>query len=284
MTIAIVSAGACFAVVQTLYPAPFLAFNMVESRGAGFWINPNNCGALCVFTLLITFIWPLAQAKLNLLVRCALLAGIAASSSRAATGSLVLAILIILLVQKNLKTAVWVTVSAALLYVLISSVNLEQIAARLAPNSHRTSSFVRLAGGEATEVVQQDIRWRIWQYSANVAMENWVSGCGLTCMDHVAPFAGHGLGPHNYYIYVLGTAGIVPLVALIFLLFRFCAWAFAVRPALMRGICLAWAVDFAFLLVFDHALPGTQCIAPMFLFFAIYSADSSNLRFRYSAG
>ncbi len=273
LTIAITAAGGLFAVIQLVYPAPFVLINVQEGRGAGLWINPNTCGTVCIAALLMSYIWPYRRTAWNWAARACMALGIAACSSRAATGAIVVAFIIVLLLRKNLTTAVWVTVSAALVYVVISSVNLGGVVAKIAPDSHRAASFAKLARGDAGDVVQEDIRWRLWKYSGQVAMENWATGCGLTCMDHVAPFAGRGLGPHNFYIYVLGTAGFMPFLALLLWLGSLAKWAVRLRDLNQRSISAAMVVSCAFLLFFDHSSIIMQPLSPVLLYFAVMSAE-----------
>jgi hypothetical protein len=273
LTIAIVAVGGVFAAAQLFSPKIFGLLLMQEGRGSGFWINPNSCGTLCVVTLLLSFIWPYRKAVWNILARVSILAGVVACSSRAAAGAVVIAFVIVLLLRKNLTTAVWVTVSAALVYVLITSVDLGNVISKITPDEHRAASFARLAGGDAGAVVQEDIRWRVWQYSGRVAMEYWATGCGLTCMDHVAPFAGRGLGPHNFYIYVLGTAGFMALIAFLILLGALLKWAFQLENPQHRSLSVAVVACFAFLLFFDHASVIMQALSPIMVFFAVIGAE-----------
>jgi O-antigen ligase len=199
-----------------------------------------------------------------------------ASSSRADLGAFVLALVVALIVRKDLKTAIWVAFSAAVLFTVLSTVDISAVLAKIMPEEHRATSFARLASGEVTGVVQEDIRWKVWQYASRVAMDNAAVGCGLTCMDHVAPYSTRGLGPHNFYLYVLGTSGILALMA--FLLYQSCLflWAFQVKELLPRAMSVAYVAGFAMMLMFDHAFPMIQAMCPMFLFFAVFSAEKDD--------
>jgi hypothetical protein len=230
---------------------------------------------LCLAALAMSFIWPYRKPIWNVVARISLALGLAACSSRAVAGAAVIALLIVLLLRKNLVTALWVTVTAALIFLVVSTINLEGIAAGADATSHRAQSFARLAHGEAAGVVKDDIRWRIWQYSAGVALDNWATGCGLTCMDRVAPFAGNGLGPHNIYIYLMGTGGFMPLLAFLFLLGSALKWSLELRDPKQRSVSVALVASFAFLMFFDHATILMQALSPLMLFFATLGAETS---------
>ena len=197
------------------------------------------------------------------------------SGSRAAYGAVVLAIVVIALVRKNLKTAVWATVLAGLVWVATSTVNFGDLAARLQPGSRRAASIAALASGEVAGVVQEDIRWKVWQYAGRVALDNWAIGCGLTCMDHVAPFSSRGLGPHNFYIYVMGMSD--PGAGWPADIYRLPAdWSFEVPDEFQRAIAVASVIAFAQIIMSDHGAPATQALCPIWIFFAVFCADAKN--------
>lgn len=273
MCVVIIAAGGIFAAIQFVYPGPFDFMLSAEGRGAGFWVNPNLCGALCLFAFLISFIWPFQKSAWNVLARLSFLAGMLASSSRADLGAFVLALVVALIVRKDMKTAIWVAFSAALVFTLLSTVDVSAVLAKIVPEGHRAASFARLANGEVTGVVEEDIRWQVWQYAGRVAMDNFAVGCGLTCMDHVAPFSTRGLGPHNFYLYILGTSGIVTLLAFLFYGACLFLWALQVKEMVPRAMSVAYVAGFAMMLMFDHAFPMIQAMCPMFLFFAVLSAE-----------
>ena len=275
MVITITAVGGLFALVQFVFPAPFEVI-IEAGRGAGFWVNPNTCGTLCLFVLLITFIWPLPKPAWNWMARISLILGILACSSRAVLGAVVLAIIVYLLLRRDLKTAVFVAVSAALGYVLLSSVNVGDVLGNFSSDTHRAASFAKIASGEAAGAVTEDIRWKIWQYASSVVMDNWVAGCGMNCMNHVAPFGGRGLGPHNFYLYVWGTSGIFALMAFLFLLGSLIKWGLELQNPSHRALSVAVVVTTAFLLIFDHSSIVMQPLSPLFLFFAVFSVEGAS--------
>ena len=274
LTSIIAAIGSIFAIIENIFPGPFQLLIQAEGRAGGFWLNPNNLAVICLFAGLFSFIWPFKSATWNLIIRICLGLGIAVSGSRAAYGAVVLAIVVIALVRKNLKTAVWATVLAGLVWVATSTVNFGDLAARLQPGSRRAASIAALASGEVAGVVQEDIRWKVWQYAGRVALDNWAIGCGLTCMDHVAPFSSRGLGPHNFYIYVMGTSGFLALVGLLIYIVCLLKWSFEVPDEFQRAIAVASVIAFAQIIMFDHGAPATQALCPIWIFFAVFCADA----------
>jgi len=59
----------------------------------------------------------------------------------------------------------------------------------------------------------EESRLQLWLFSADQIFKNSLFlGLGLLQMDNIVYWLGsEGLGPHNLYIYILGTAGIIPL-------------------------------------------------------------------------
>ncbi len=273
------SVGAILAPIQMLYPEPFVDYLGEVGRGAGVWVNPNNCGAMCVIAGVVSIACPPASATWRWLTRFSYIFGLASSLSRAAILAAVFGILVYLVARRRVKQAFLVT------GVLLTSVLLLPPVLELAGDAMslseahqaRVRSIVDLARGDTTGVEESDTRSELWRYAWDAVQSAWLFGLGHGSMERIVPLGAKGLSPHNYYLYVWGTSGVFALGALFLFL---CSPVFlnrSDRRRKWRAIVFGLSGVLMLLLVFDTALPAHQWLSPLFVIIC-WSSVPLNLR------
>jgi hypothetical protein len=268
-----ITMGALFAVLQFARPSLLSMLSEEPGRGAGFWLNPNSCGAMCVLALLFSFVWPYENRILRIGTRVALILGLMSSMSRAAVGAALVAWFVYVLVRQSWRGVAVLGVIGTIFFVLPFVVDPGSVIESVSHNHGRAQSFSRLARGEVGNVVTGDIRWKIWQRTSDVAMDNWEFGCGLTCMARAAHIAGTYYVPHNYYIYVLGTGGVLAIAAFVCFIVYTARSALAISNLHLRALSLCTVAFLVIFLCFDSSVPGDQFFGITYLFLAVVCAE-----------
>lgn len=163
-------------------------------RSGGFISNPNITALFYIFILTI-----LTTVKTRFSVAFKLVFFIATVLTYSRTG--ILGYLMIILYQNiNLK-------SVLMLFRLLMIIIFLALILNYFSDSNQ---FQRIF--QYFEAFEQS-RLQLWMFSLDQIFKNSLFlGLGLLQMDNIVYWLGsEGLGPHNLYIYILGSAGIIPL-------------------------------------------------------------------------
>lgn len=255
IAVSVVAAGGFLAIVQMIWPPLMQVFVTDSGRGAGFWINPNHGGGMCVMMLMISLMCPFKSKLLNLAIRLLLIGGTAASLSRSAILCLVIAWVVYGIASKRFA-AVAKTLMLAMMFVVAMYFAIE-IYGHYSPISARRLGAVKamLTGDIAAEGA--DNRTAVWMETFRRIVEDGgvVFGLGHGSTYRIVDVGG-GLSPHNYYLYVWANSGILALLGL--LVFHVMLYIEARKCSDMRtrAAMTALAVVFAVAHVFDHSVFG----------------------------
>jgi O-antigen ligase len=227
--------GAVFAMIQTVYPAPFVKIVVERGRGAGFWINPNGCAEVCTLCMFISLIYPFQSKILNATMRLMLIIGTLATLSRGGVVLLVAGFVVYGIAGKRLRTVLKVGFLLAFV-ALIGTVLVSQLRSSTSKvAAKRLDRFSALMKGDISESKQD--RLLLWRAGIDAVLRrDPIFGLGHRTMERIVPI-GSGMGPHNYYIYLWGNSGLIGVLgffvylATLWRLSRRCTDALA-RPSL----------------------------------------------------
>jgi O-antigen ligase len=269
----VVTAGALLAAVQYVWPSPFLAIVSQPGRGAGLWVNPNNCGFLCATYFLL---WGLVEHPgrvARVIVPAILLVGVLVSLSRASMAGLLLALGYKAIASRRPGAAFAGAVVAAILYIGVQVFAPQ--GAEQAKTDVRRAAVASLLAGDLESVKETENRTDIWAYCIEAIGDQWLFGLGHGSMNRIVPMGEAGLGPHNFYIYVLGNSGIVALTMFVLFLLRARREALRCATRETRSMSVAIILLYAFCLFFDHALALHQFSAIAFISLAFARSISA---------
>jgi len=262
----LVAAGGGLAAFQVLSPDTFADIVAESGRGAGVWINPNNCGFICATAYLLVDLFPSGHRVSDLVRKSLLVTGLLASMSRGSLLSFALALLVQLLVARRLKTALRLAV-VFVAVVLVARFAMPELG-RSSDQADRAASIALAAGGEFEESSRMDTRTDVWNVALTAIGDDWIFGLGLGSMDFIVPGGARGLSPHNFYIYVLGTAGLIPMVLLLAWLWRLARVAMECDKV-HRPVAAGLVVLYAVAIFFDSSLPIHQFTSLLFVGLAL---------------
>jgi hypothetical protein len=260
----VVAAGALLAAAQYVWPNPFLAIVSQPGRGAGLWVNPNDCGFICATYFLV---WGLVKNRgrvARLIVPALLLVGVLVSLSRAAVAGLFLALGYKAIASRRPAAAFACAVVVAILYVGLQ-VFAPEGGGYKAKMDVRRAAVASMLTGNLEDVKERDNRTDIWAYSIAGIGGHWLFGLGHGSMNRIVPMGEAGFGPHNFYIYVLGNSGILALTMFILFLLRARHDALKCATREARAVSVAIVLLYAFCIFFDHALPAHQVAAMVYI-------------------
>ena len=212
--------GGLFAILQVAYPKPFVAIMSDPGRGAGFWVNPNNCGVVCGLAVFVSLLCPFRSKTINLAVRMALVAGVVSTLSRGGLVGLAVGAVVYGIVSKRFKTVVQLAVIMVVIFIG-TTLTLDYMATQSQNLKVRIGRIQGILRGDFSE--SRGARNEIWRLAFNAVQKDWLIGRGHGAMARVVPI-GIGLGPHNYFLFVWGNSGFAALLAfsaLLFTLFRY---------------------------------------------------------------
>jgi O-antigen ligase len=259
----VVAAGGVLAGVQYAWPEPFVAIVAQPGRGAGLWINPNNCAFICATYF---FVWRDVRStakSARWVVPALYVVGIAASLSRGTLVAFVVALVYEAMRKKRLSTVAVGAAAALALYAVLNFVA-PKIGDELEAMTERRAAMLSLLRGDVETLTVADNRSELWNYSLSAIADDWVLGLGHGSMNHIVPIGDGGLGPHNFYLYVLGNSGILALVAFLGMLWGAQRAAAQCATARSDSSASAVLVVYAICVLFDHSLPSHQFSAITF--------------------
>ncbi|WP_338733822.1 O-antigen ligase family protein [Mangrovimonas cancribranchiae] len=184
-----------------------LLFSDDYGRYAGFYINPNRAGLVCV--LGFAFTYRLQNKKYKILAQLLFtLAGIATLSRYFL---LLLFLINLASLFANRKNIVGLFVGAVAIVVIINTPAFEL-------NKDRFDAFQSFfsEGEVKTTTITRESRQETWALYTDVILNNAFIGNGYGSMQgHQGDTVGIKVGVHNTYLMVLGEAGIIPFLVLI---------------------------------------------------------------------
>lgn len=252
-------AGSLLAVAQVINPGPFAKFVSEIGRGAGLWINPNNCAVVICMSSAMLLAAPFRSRPLNTLLHLAFVTGMFATLSRAGVAVLLIVYFVYGVLSRRASASALLGLALAVVVIQSSGYLLSIVPEK---QTARVQSIVSAFQGDLDQLRETDSRSRVWDYAVDAALEHWVVGRGHGAMDRIVPI-GSGLGPHNYYLYVLGNSGIAALLAwLAYLAVLGRAALRAGNPTTRAALCSA-VIAFALLVFYDHSLPGHQFLGAL---------------------
>ncbi len=259
-----VGAGGWLAVSQLFYVPGRMAKLVSEpGRGAGFWINPNNCGEICAFTLFVSLMFPFKRKWATYFARLSLLAGLLSTLSRGAMVIMVAGFVVYGITAKKMRTVLQVgfVLGVVMLFMLglVSFLRAQggKDAARKNVRLNRVSALLR---GDLSE--SKEDRLAIWRYGWDAVKRDFIFGRGHRSMENVVPVGG-GLGPHNYYLYVWGNSGLMALLA--FLGYMAALWLMSRRcvDVNVRSSLCAMTAMLAAVAMVSHSLINNVYFGPI---------------------
>ena len=269
----LITIGSVFAIVQFFKPDAFDAIIAGGGRGAGLWINPNLCAAVCGTGIIFSLMFPFKQAWLTMLAQAILLAGLASTLSRGGILASIAAFLVYGFMNKKWTVALRAVIILIVLG-LIGFAALEPLTKSPIPAlAERAKGIQNMLKGDVGEQTAQG-RMALWQGGFNAAKQHWVFGRGHGSM-HIAVRTKfleglgrwHAIGPHNYYIFVLGNSGIFALLAFLLYLMNNLRLGYACRIKKLRGGLLSIIVLYTVLAVASHSLFSNQFLG---LFMSVF--------------
>lgn len=252
----LVAGGALLACVQLVIPGPFEKIMHAPGRGAGLWLNPNNCGLACSLVLMYSlalppFPWPRA----NMILRGILVAGTLASLSRASIGMVIVGCLVYAALTGRARQIA--RIAAGLVLGTLLFYGSVQWYGEAMPDvmRDRVDKLEALFGGGVEGATEElaGSRLAVWRSAWEGIRPHWMTGLGH---GHTSWIAG-GLAPHNLYLAVLGEAGALGLLGLLALLGWVMFGATRCPEAHQRA---AWIASTVLVLghgMADHAFIGT---------------------------
>ncbi|MCH8044138.1 MAG: O-antigen ligase family protein [Planctomycetes bacterium] len=266
----LVCVGAIVAIAQVLSPgiADVLNARSSEQRGAGFWDNPNNCGAICGIGVFLSMMYPLRSRTLNYTVRLILLGGLLASLSRSSILTFGVCCLIYGLTTKNFLVIVRVLV-VMLVMAVVGITSLSYLKATASPVAQRRISKVMdsIRGQVSSEDIQGS-RLVFWKASFDQIKTNWFRGLG----HGQTKFRVHGhenlKATHNYYLEVWANSGFLALLAFLMLLAIMAITALRCRDMTIRAGMCALIATIAMLSMVNNGLMAFQ---PMGAFIGLFA-------------
>lgn len=186
-----------------------LVYSDEYGRYAGFYINPNRAGLVCV--LGFAFTYRLASKKFKLIAQFIFTLGGIATLSRYFL--LLLVLINVLSLFANKKNVIGLIAGAVGLVVIINTPAFELNKDRF----DALESFFS-EGEVKTTTITKESREETWALYTDPIMEGFLFGNGFGSMQgHGGDTVGIKVGVHNTYLMVLGESGVIPfLLILIF--------------------------------------------------------------------
>ncbi|GGZ70398.1 O-antigen ligase family protein [Algibacter mikhailovii] len=177
-------------------------------RYSGFYLNPNAAGSICLYGFSLSYI--IKNTKLKLFGQLLFsLAGLLTMSRYFILIWVLINIIAVVMNRKNLVTPV--LGSIALIFVLVSGT--------ISLNSSRFGALESLFNDEKvkTKVISNDSRTETWATYTDIILDKPFFGNGYPKL-HGNHF-GLTAGVHNFYLLILGEAGIIPFFIILWIVF-----------------------------------------------------------------
>jgi O-antigen ligase len=264
--------GAIFAIFQVLGLAPDSLFigsedakslTVEEGRGAGFWINPNNCGAICGLSLFLSLTFPFKSKYVNAALRLIILTGILATLSRGGILGFMLGGTVYAITAQRLWLLIKVF-AGMILFVLATILAIGYLAPKSEAIAYRLERIEEMLQGNVAGDATAS-RTYVWKKAFQEITRDWLIGLGHGSMYRVVRYGGGvggGLGPHNSYLYMWGNSGILALIAFLFWLYVLVRNAWRCPDRTTRAAMMAASLMLCWFLMFDHSLLTHQFAGP----------------------
>lgn len=265
LSVLTVAVGAAFAIVQFIMPTTFAAWLHEKGRGGGFWVSPNSCGEICVFTLFFSMICPFKSKGFTNFIRLVILGGLISTMSRGGLSMLFVGAVAYAVSAKQWKTLMRVGIGLLLVMVLGLSLAFFAKAAGMAASKRVERYTGFLTGDVATSGSD---RMTLWSYGWKGATEDPLLGRGHRSMDQIIPVGG-GTGPHNYYLYVWGNSGLMGLLGYLFFLLSLLRMGLHCKVTRNRASLCAMVGMIAVTSLVSHSFINTVYFGPIFAMMAL---------------
>lgn len=262
--IACTAIGSVVCLIQFRDPTFLADMNSAASygRGAGLWVNPNNCGLMCTFAILFLPVI-VKDNRLLWLGRAFFFVTIFATFSRSA---MVGALFSLIVYYSTSKRSHAILLALPLIYLLglLGSLFAKNLVPEQSYLSNRLDGVISVLLLDSSEIAtQMEDRKNLAAIALEIILENApFFGMGHGSMDRIVPI-GRGLGPHNAYLYIWGTSGILALFLFSMVLVKMLSMARSLATGGERELAVSGIASFIFLLYFDHSLIGHQILGPV---------------------
>jgi len=185
-----------------------LVFSNAYGRYAGFYLNPNRAGLICLLGLAFSF--TLTNKKFKLIAQFLLtVAGIATLSR---FFIIILVLIFVASIFANRKNAIGL-IAGAIGFIVILNTPAFQL------NSERFEALQSLfnAGEVKTKTITKESRQETWALYTDDILNNIPFGNGYGSMQGFGTGAhnGAGVGVHNAYLMILGESGFIPFLLMV---------------------------------------------------------------------
>jgi O-antigen ligase len=185
-----------------------LVFSNDYGRYAGFYINPNRAGLICI--LGFAFTYTLTNKKHKLIAQFLFtIAGIATLSRYFI---IMLVLINIASIFSNRKNAIGLLAGAIGFIVILNTP-----AFKLNTDRFRALESIFSGGEIETQTITRESRQETWALYTDAILDNLVFGKGYGSMQGYESGAfGAKVGVHNSYLMVLGESGFIPFLLIVF--------------------------------------------------------------------
>jgi hypothetical protein len=255
-TVIVTCLGALVGILQLALPGIMERLMDDAGRAEGLWSSPNTSGVVCAMALFLSLLFPFQSHLLNWTTRLLLLAAVGASLSRGAILALVLSWVVYTITARRFGTLVKSTF-ALVIFVATTLIVLATIESDSEFQEGRIASLRSLLSGEWRSDTFKN-RTDLWVPALDAVMSGggFLFGLGHGSMDRIVAGGDGGVGPHNYYVYILGNSGVFALLGLLVFHFYLFQQAFRCTDRTQRAALIAIAACWALVHLFDDGLIG----------------------------
>lgn len=183
-------------------------FSNVFGRYGGFYLNPNKAGFICLFGFALTY--TLKNYKFKLAIQLLLvICGILTLSRSFILFLVIISIISLFADKKNVQTML----IGAIAFIVILTASSLQL------NKARFSALQSIFSSDAvnTQTITEGSRDETWAEYANLIYDNVIVGAGYKSMRGSSGLASVEYGVHNTFLLVLGEAGIISFLIIVFI-------------------------------------------------------------------
>jgi hypothetical protein len=215
-------------------------------RPGGLWINPNDTSVMMASSICLFAASKTRFKKEELIVMFVIIIGIFIANTR----TVIIAITVLVIINyifylNNLKKVKFILFLPIIILVLyIVSLKFTEY------NVTRLTGVPNLIKGDLTSLMTRLIPWEM---TYNAIIDNYFIGLGHGSMERIVQIGG-GLGPHNYFLYIWGTSGLLTVIAFTILFSIFALMPLLIPNKMIRLPLLSFAFIVATALITSHSL------------------------------
>jgi O-antigen ligase len=263
VSVVLICFGAVIGFLQILVPGFMEGMLANPGRAEGLWTIPGTAGAICAMGLFLSLLSPFKSRVANWTTRLILVGGVASTLSLGAIAAMLVAWVVYAICARQFWTLLKSTIALALFWVIALAVlEVTEVATKAGHEQERLSSVRAFLSLEFREKTLNS-RTELWEAGLNSIMSRggFLFGLGHGSMARIVVTESQEIGPHNYYIYVLGNSGVFALFGFLALHFVLVQQAFKLPDRQARAAVIAiatvWAVyDFADNVLVEHSSFG----------------------------